>query len=382
MRKEFLLKIKEEANHKIEHIMEMLGILPDNISLANYEIRMPCPVHDGDNPTAFCYSLKTKRWRCYTQGCHEKDSSIFGLVQMVLSNKNDKEVSFIQSAVWLAKLLNIDVNIDDNNVYDVNELAVRTLNQKVKDMRSIKSYTNDRFQSKDFIPFPLRQIRNTIIPSPYFLEKGFTEHTLKKFYVGFCDEIGKPMYLRSFAPIIDERNESVIGVTGRTYLEKCEYCGLHHKTGSGCPADNPNIKSYPKWKHYGFNKSLVIYNLNHSGRYIKNSSMAIITEGPKDVWWFDQHGIKNSVGIFGLHLSRFQIAKLIEYNVTKIVLALDNDARGIEATEKIKEKVYKYFTVTTMKDLLNPDEDIADISVDRMETNIKPFLNSIGCSYE
>jgi DNA primase len=53
----------------------------------------PCPIHHGDNPTAFVVDLDRNRWRCFT-GCWDS-GDVIDLVQRI------DHISFFQAVRYL-----------------------------------------------------------------------------------------------------------------------------------------------------------------------------------------------------------------------------------------------------------------------------------------
>lgn len=372
---EALDQIKDAANDNIDLILSSLGIDIDSVTTCGNEIRSICPLHEGaDNPTAFCYNTTYKYWRCYTRGCSEGCGNIFGLVQKMLQKNENKRITFTECVSWLSKTLNLDIEVEE---IEIDEYQ-RDLNQLI---RSNKKINKDVKLEDKFNAFPFDIIRNKVTPSKYFIEEGFSEEILTKYCVGFCNDPNKPMYMRSYAPILNEAGTMVIGVTGRTIHKKCIYCGEFHIEGKGCPADNPKVRGYPKWKHFGFHKSHVFYNLNFAKPYIERSRTVILTEGPKDVWWLEQHGVHNSLCIFGLSVSNLHLKRLISLGVLKVVVALDRDEPGLEAMEKINEKLSDYFVLYNINQFLGQGQDIADIPSEKMLREVVPHLKSIEAKY-
>ncbi len=372
---ETINKIAEEANNNIDNVFDALGLDIDSCVGFSNEIRCPCPIHGGDNLTAFCYNTDFKRWRCYTGRCHEDTyGTIFDLVRKILNKKSEEDIGFLGSVRWLAKLLDIETEQSDNRIIVPQDKEVKQFIRQAKIKKNLAARQVDSIDADKFKPFPVSILDNKIKLSQYFLDKGFSESTLRKYNVGFCDSIDKPMYMRSYTPVLDETGDMVLGVTGRTVYEKCEFCPEFHKQGQGCPKDNPAIKGCPKWLHYGFKKNYVFYNYCFAKKSILESKVAILVEGPKDVWWLSQHGIENSLALFGLGLSDFQLKSLVKLGVMKILLCLDNDKYGLDSSEKLDTMLGEYFDITSMGHLLDYGQDIADLSTQKMNEVVKPFV--------
>lgn len=368
---ETLDELRDLANENIDQVLSELGVDIDNTTLSGNEIRSVCPIHDGaDNPTAFCYNTTYKYWRCYTHGCGEGCANIFGLIQKLLGKNTNRTITFKESVGWLAKILNYELNYETVE-YNEDDLALNNLLKKSK-RKNRQSETDSKFKS-----FPIQLIDGKIEPSPYFLKQGFSHQVLKKYNVGYCDDPNKPMYCRSYAPVLNDSGSEVVGVTGRTIYEECQYCGGFHKMGKGCPKDNPTVKSYPKWLHYNFKKNEVFYNINFAERYIRDTKTVILVEGPKDIWWLNQYGAHNCLCLFGLSASEYHLKRLIHLGVSRIIIALNNDERGIEAAEKLNYKFENYFRMINIYDKLNGNKDIAELPENDMVDRFVPYLKSL-----
>lgn len=70
----------------------------------------------------------------------------------------------------------------------------------------------------------------------------------------------------------------------------------------------------------------------------RDSGPVIITEGCADAEGMTQRGIPNAVGICGTGFTDFHVAELARMGMTNLLLAMDGDRAGIQATEKIIEK--------------------------------------------
>ena len=68
-----------------------------------YGAKCPCPVHNGDNPSGFSYSLEHRSWKCWTHHCEsEYGSDIIGLIMGI------QKCSFSDALGWIVKEMNID----------------------------------------------------------------------------------------------------------------------------------------------------------------------------------------------------------------------------------------------------------------------------------
>jgi DNA primase catalytic core len=91
----------------------------------------------------------------------------------------------------------------------------------------------------------------------------------------------------------------------------------------------------------------------------KEDGPVIITEGCADAEGMTQRGIPNAVGICGTGFTDFHVAELARLGMTNILLAMDGDKAGIQATEKIIEKCSEHrdFTIKVINFPDNNDPD-------------------------
>lgn len=367
--RDYIDEIKLRAQENYHIIFDALGLPSIGDFGYNNEIRCSCPVHDGDNKTAFSYNIDNGYWACYTNHCHDGCSDIIGLVQKILSK--EKETNFDEAITWIKEKLKIELteefvekNALDHIVYETK--VANRLHQK----------TNKK-EFKEF-PFPTDSIKGKIQPSEYFISQGFSRQVLEKFMIGDCDNPQKPMYMRSFAPVLNSDGDSVIGVTGRIKLEKCPFCYQYHHQGSGCPVDNPKIRVFPKWFHYGFQTNNALYNDWNAEKFVKDSRKIIICESTKNVWWLEQYDIYNSVCIFGLKILPYHLKRILNMGATTLILALDNDENecGQKATQKIQHDLSMYFKIYNLEKFIPVGKDIANLDKNTL-TSIKEYVNQL-----
>ena len=262
----------------------------------------PCPIHDGDNPTgATIFAHDNPNWKCWTHGCHETHgSSLYSFVKAYLS-KSKKNVT------------KKDVlNFLDGKI----ELKERVIDlTKIEAINSIKIFAN--LNEEEVLP---KSYPKTQIPSNYFLGRRFSVETLKKFRVGdYIDEYG--MKDRAVVPILN-KNNIVMGYSGRTL-----------------------VNDSSKWKNsYGLIKTNHIYGLNHSREHIMKSGVAIIVEGPANVWRLDQAGYYNYGGIMGAFMDDRQLILLEQAGAMHFIIMTDMDEPGRKAAQQIIEMCGKHIT--------------------------------------
>lgn len=254
-------------------------------------IRCACPIHNGDNPTAFVIN-EDFLWSCHTGGCGAGD--VFTFIEQM------EDLDFPKAVKKVAEILEIDIE---------NLIIAERKNDYLKEVEKFLKYIKSKKKKKtlnEYIPrAELAQVRSF---------RNFNEKTLQKFELKYAKEIELDkkdgdtfkLYERLVIPIYV--NEVQIGVSIRKIRAK----------------DNP------KWFHapHTMETGNILYNIDNC----KNDSEIIVCEGMFDVWSWYEAGF-NAVCTFGAHLSEEQYRMLLRTG-KNIVWCYDGDNAGLEATKK------------------------------------------------
>lgn len=280
-----------------------------------------CPVHGGDNQSgATIFAHDKPNWKCWTHECHNKyGSSLYQFVRGFLSREREASKNdvfrFLDGKIALeTKLINIE--------------AIQKLN--ITNIFCISP-------SDEVIP---KYRPKLLIPSPYFVGRGFLPETLQLFGVGDCYD-NSPMSNRAVVPIYCSESK-LKGYTGRTL-----------------------INDQQKWKNsYGLAKTNHLYGYNFAKSHILDTGTAIIVEGPANVWRLWEAGYCNSVGIMGAYLSDYQLILLERSGAFHLTLLNDMDEAGRKGVESIKEMCGRRFTYSVPE---YDKEDPAEMNVNELK---------------
>jgi len=355
----------------IDHLLEVL----DLHEIRNHSKMLvgPCPIHNGDNKTAFNLYPEGEsyrgNWKCRTHNCDKFfKSSIIGFVRGVLSSKKynwqnsgDKTVTFNETIKFIESFLGQDLN---NFTISNSELEKRSFSSIVKNIVNTEAELLNKITRVS--------VRNSLtIPSKYFIDRGFSKEILDRYDVGLCDKPEKEMYNRAVAPIYDTDHKYVVGCTGRSVFGKCVACGAFHNPSNNCPSEEDRWK-FAKWKHnYQFKSQNHLYNLWYAKKHILESSSVILVESPGNVWRLEENNIRNSVALFGSNLSDKQKILLDGSGAMTIYCIMDSDDAGQKAFETIYSKcknTYNIVNITISK------PDVADMANEEIEREIKANL--------
>lgn len=178
----------------------------------------------------------------------------------------------------------------------------------------------------------------------YFLERGYSEETIKTFELGFSSEKFDGLtelaiekgYSKEhlFASgLTKEKNDKVFDFfRGRVMFPIHSISGKVLGFGGRTLKKDTKVAKYfnsPETKLY--NKSKILYGLFYSKTAIIKNDKCYLVEGYTDVISLHQSGVENVVASSGTALTRDQI-KLVKRYTQNITILYDGDAAGIKAS--------------------------------------------------
>jgi 5S rRNA maturation endonuclease (ribonuclease M5) len=320
-----LVAISEKVRNKPSILFNK--ILPNlDVSDFSSKIYTSCPIHGGDNPHGCAIFLDSKpvvTWRCFTNHCEEQGKNIFNLVSQIL------KIGYYQAVEYVEELYR-----DENVIILPRQITTE------KDVRVPKCY----------------------YPSSYFIQRGFSPYTLRRFKVGFCYDKSSPFYGRHIAPLIHK--QKCYGIAGRTCWDECSKCGSYHNPEYDCPT-----YFIPKWKFSkGCSTNSLFYNFS-AKNHVKKKSEVILVEGQSDVWRLYEAGYYNVFGLMGGYITEERMNVLKRLGVKRVLLLMDNDEAGRKHEESIDNFLSNFdFQVDSQ---CVSGKDISDCSI----KYLKGFIN-------
>lgn len=262
----------------------------------------PCPIHGGDNPNAFVVNLNKNIFNCFTQCSNGGD-----LIEFVrrLDGKTYNEV-----ATYLTSIKTV--------------LLPYTISS------TPKKHTN-------FRPFLARLSLNPA--HPFLINKAITSSTARAFDAGAYERVG--FLAHSIAVRMHDLQGNTLGYAGR---------GMNQN----------EINQYGKWKFpRDFPKNNILFNYHRIKNHLQ--SALVVVECPWGVMRLSQLNIP-AVALLGTNLSTVQHQLLTGF--AKIILMLDGDDAGINATIKISKALESHTRVVqiNLDKGLDPD-DLDDLSL-------------------
>lgn len=331
----------------VENIDELLDEFDISYVRFSNRITASCPIHFGDNPEGFgILTSGIGNWNCYTNGCHEKyNNSIISLVRQLLEVRDGRDYSFNETLKWVSGFLNIKletVKVD-------------------KTRKTVFDFSTKSESTKQNKLIPIEYIKSSLKQTDYYIKRNFTSEVLEKYHVGLCDNPAKEMHNRVVIPFIDDSGKFAVGCQGRTILDKCNICEYYHE--DLCPQTRFEKLKYTKWKFSkGFVAEDYLYNFHSAKDYINKNKVAILVEGPGDVWKLEESDIHNGVAVLGTKFTDKQFEKLASLGVLTLILAFDFDTPGKEFTERM---IDEYSRLLTLYRVDLPEKDLGEMSIEQ-----------------
>lgn len=178
----------------------------------------------------------------------------------------------------------------------------------------------------------------------YFLERGLTEETIKKFELGYASDKWdglikaageknfKQEFLKKAGLVLDKDNKTYDRFRGRVIFPIHNLTGKAVAFGARIMKDAPNQPKYinsPETDVY--HKSAILYGLFQSRQSIRHHDNCYLVEGYTDVISLHQAGVENVVASSGTSLTHEQI-KLIKRFSENVTVLFDGDEAGIKAS--------------------------------------------------
>ena len=364
--------IKDEELNAIREQADIVDIISDYLSLKQRgkNFLAVCPFHDDHSPS-LVVSRERQMFNCFT--CRT-GGNVFTFIMKY------ENVSFVEAVKIVADKIGYNLNISDYTDYT-------TANKEDYDIMEFakKFYLNNIFTEKG------------IAARKYLQDRGIDESIIREFNIGLSldgkdtlykllnnkkynsdkiadlgliNKVGLDIYDtfsdRIMIPIEDLKGQ-VVGFTGRIY------------NGEKDTAKYMNTKETEIFK-----KGHILFNYHNARPNIREEKCVIVVEGNMDAIKLSASGIKNVVALMGVALSKEQIDVLKKLKVP-IILMLDNDQAGLDATVKNGDELQKYnldIRVVRLTDAKDPDEYIRLKGVDALKDNIKHAIKYIDFKLE
>lgn len=355
--------IKEIMRESIDvvSLLEHYNVDIPNRNFVYDRIRCACPIHDGDNPSAFAFDLNTRNFVCFTNHCGDEPSDWFyvprdgsGVTRdlflfiKLMEEKRAREEGrrFVCSFSHALKVASeiTGIPIDETATAYNKELSDKLETQKwIRTMARINQDIELEVLDNSEI-----EIYKAMLPAcDYISSRNFNDEILEFFEIGYSPEgVDEPYRVkfndfpgRVIFPVRDA-DKKLVGWSGRLATDDKEVIKKHHK-----------------WMHkLDFEKGFVLYNYDKALPHIKESKELILVEGPWDVARLWSYGICNVVAVMGSALTPEQLQLAIQC-AFRIKVFLDDDGAGKHGANRICNQLKPYVDVYTVSSENGKDPD-------------------------
>lgn len=301
-----------------------------------------CPVHDGDNPTAFGFKRKENydygTWCCFTRQCEDKFGiSPLGFLRGVFDQRGVTDENKIID--WVYKILKIDLKTLESS-------------SKLKEDRTLTKFIDlDVKMPQSFEMSSAQFVSRLKMPAEYYIQRGFSSAVLNEYCVGTCLDKSKTMHGRVLIPIHSLDGSKVIAFSGRSVWEKCKApaCGCYHNPAICCPSKEYK-GMYSKWRHSAnLPSEHTLYNYHKAIESINQSGLVFLVEGFPNVWRLKEAGFSNVLAAMGTKFSYHQKNLLDKLDLSTIVIIPDADEASKIFIEAVNSKCSNSYNIHIIK---------------------------------
>lgn len=346
--------LTEKEIESIRSSADIVDIIKDYIPLTQKGKNYfgVCPFHSDHSPS-MSVSKEKQIYKCFSCGAA---GNVFTFVA------NYENVSFIESVKIVANKIGFSIDISDRKTSESENNYLKMLN--IAEMfyknnlnteagKNAITYLNERKITKNIIDeFNIGLSLNDRTALYNILnKKGFNNVEIEK--AGLIGINGKDVYdlfiNRIMFPIHDNSG-NVVGFTARIFNGE--------KTAKYLNSKESEV----------FKKGKILFNLHRAKEFIKEKHEVIIVEGNMDAIRMYSVGFKNTIALMGTSLTKDQIG-LLKKLKSKIVLMLDNDSAGEQATINNGQTLLNDgfdVSVVRLTDYKDPDDYIKYYGYDKM----------------
>jgi DNA primase len=314
-----------------------------------------CPFHTEDTPS-FIVNEERQTWRCF--GACAEGGDIFSFAQRF------HNWTFVEALQSLAQQAGIEVH---HHHHPQGREQTRRLRELL--MAAARYYHKALVEWRGG-----SEVRDYVT-----IGRGLTPETIGDFQLGYAPPSASMMTDRLLREGFSEQEIIAAGIAVKSSAGQLRDF-FHHRllipikdeygvvVGFGARAltDDQKPKYLNSPQSALFDKSHLLYGLSRAGNAIRSTGVAVVVEGYVDVLAAHQADFTNTVAQMGTALHEQQAQLLIKSGAHSLVLALDGDAAGQEATwrgvMRLAGKVE--IGVVPLPDGLDPDKVIRDRGAD------------------
>jgi len=283
-----------------------------------------CPFHNEKTPS-FTVSQSKGIFKCF--GCGKGGN----VVNFIMEHER---LNYVEALKFLAKKYHIEIEEKEVTPEEIEKRNER------ESLMVINSYAQRYFS--DMLH---KHSDGKTIAMAYFRERGFKDHIIEKFQLGYCldqrdaftlsalrDGFKLDYLVKTGLTIKRDDGSNFDRFAGRVMFPIHSISGRVIGFGGRIlKADKKTAKYLNSPESEVYHKSEVLYGIYHAKKAITQENKCFLVEGYTDVISLHQTGIENVVASSGTSLTQDQI-KLIKRFTPNVTVLYDGDAAGIKAS--------------------------------------------------
>jgi DNA primase len=310
-------------------VQKLLGAYGAQRIKGGGNVRSTCPLHGGDNPSAFVFSSSEKLWYCHT-GC-QRGGDVFDFVMEA------EECTFMRAVQILADMFDVVVDWENETIEE----------NLFRDQA--KAFIERMMKKKKVHELPAFKIKNMKMAKVKNY-RGYSPETIEWWKFRLCTE--GELQDRLVIPLEDV-DKRLVGITGRATRSDQPEKFMHR----------------PRNLHTGY----FLTGLGRNIEFVREAgNKAIIVEGLFDTAKLWDCGHKNVCCPIGVFFTEEHILQLYKAGVTDIVLAFDNDKAGRNGMRKAYQKAKGKFGIRFM--VYPEGKDADDCTQEELDEVVKNAL--------
>lgn len=314
----------DEIKTKLDIVSYIQQYVP--LKRAGRTYKACCPFHSEKTPS-FVVNPDRQTWRCF--GACNEGGDILSFAQKY------HHWDFGEALEELAKIAGVELRWQSP--------LDRQKEERQQRLRSVMSAAAEYYH---------RQLLNGSLDSREVLryakdKRGFTDETIARYQIGYApkgwqhlhNELNKLGYTDAELLEVGLLSQNEAGklydrFRNRLIIPIRDEKGRVIAFGARAldPDDQPKYLNSPQTPL--FDKSSTLFGLDVAKSIINQSGVAVIVEGYMDAIQAHQAGFLNVVAQMGTALTDHQVKLLTQHHAKKIILALDSDKAGQNATRK------------------------------------------------
>ena len=362
------MRISDESIREIKARIDIVDVIGDFVQLkksgSSYKALSP---FTNEKTPSFFVSPAKEIYKCFSSG--KGGDAINFIMEM-------EGISYVEALKYLAKKYGIEIETREESDEDIKRQNERESLYIITNFAN-KFYMGNLWDSKE----------GQTIGLGYFKERGFNDHIIRKFELGYSldqwDAFYKEAIERKYDEDTVEKAGLIIKKDQKIYdrFRNRVIFPIHNLTGKPIAFGARILtseKNKPKYVNSPetliYHKSDILYGLYQARQAIRQKENCYLVEGYTDVIALHLAGVENVVASSGTSLTDGQI-RLIKRYTNNITILFDGDEAGIKASLRGIDMILA--SGLNVRALIFPDGEDPDSYAGKMgPSEFQKYLNT------